>query len=125
MLDRFAKFGRGAFDPVVHGVKGYMLWRAFDLLENAALQARRDVGQKNVLRIEEFFGTLWIEIGEDVQFSDQRFAFIKVFGIFPRPEERFTGSAFESRGIDFAAFEDGRLLFRKIHSIDAGGVVFV
>src|ERR1043166_10250888 len=95
MLESFAKFGRGAFDPVVHGVKGYMLWRAFDLLENAALQARRDVGQKNVLRIAEFFGKLWIEIGEDVQFSDQRFAFIKVFGLFARPEERFTGSAFE------------------------------
>src|SRR6266851_4243548 len=55
VLEGFAKFCRGAFDPIVHGVECDVFWRAFDLLEDASLQVRGDVGEKNMLGVAEYF----------------------------------------------------------------------
>ena len=90
-----------------------MLGRAFDLLEDVALQIGSDVGQENVFGVAEFFGELGLEVGEDVEVGDQGFAFIEMLGIFSGPEEGFAGSAFQAGGVNLAAVEDGLRRFRR------------
>lgn len=68
----------------------------------APCQAWLDVAEQEVGALFVSGRELGIEVGEDVEVGDQRFAIIHVRGVLACPEEALAGDSFEAFQIDAA-----------------------
>src|SRR5215831_1838902 len=119
LLERFAEVGGSALNPVVHGVERDKLGPTVDLFQDTGLQARGNVGAKNVRRLAKFFRELRIEVGKNVKLGDESLAFVEMLGIFTGPEKAFAGGALETERVDLTAAEDGFLFFGEVVTDDS------
>src|SRR5207244_4696305 len=91
----------------------------FYFVQDAALEIWRNVGDKHVFRIHVFCREFRIEIGEDVQFGGESYAFVEIFGVTPRPEKAFSGGTFKACGVDATAVKYFFVFGREIVADDA------
>ena len=106
-------------DPVVHGVATGNPQIRTHLFANRALQARLDVAEQEVGALLVGGRELRVEVGEDVEVCDQRFAIIHVLGVLAGPEEALAGDSFQTFQIDAARKEQVGVFLREIVADDS------
>ena len=84
-----------------------------------ALQARLDVAEQEVGALLVGGRKLRVEVGEDVEVCDQRFAIIHVRGVLAGPEEALAGDSFQAFQIDAARKEKVGVFLREIVADDS------
>ncbi len=94
----------GDVDPKIHRV-GDDEFRARHLVEDVALQARPDIGEKDVWRGVVACGKFRREMLEDVELDAAGFARVEVPHVFAGPAEGFSLRDLQAGEVDLAAFE--------------------